>query len=122
MLPSLKEGELLLCRAPGRAVNRGDIVVFRHPQRPSMSMVKRVVGLPREALFIEMGEVLINGTRGLDTWGSGFTYPDGEWQLEPDQVFVLSDNRSATRDDSRNFGPIPIVSVRCVWRRLRSRR
>ncbi|MEX0946391.1 MAG: S26 family signal peptidase, partial [Acidimicrobiia bacterium] len=84
---------------------------------------KRVIGLPGETVAIEMGEVAVDGRQDIDRWGVGFTYPDGEWVTLDDHVFVLSDNRKTTRDDSRNFGPIPERVLRRVrWRLRRGRR
>jgi signal peptidase I len=44
---------------PYRDVERGDIIVFHHPQPPYL--VKRVVGIPGDRLRIEDGRVLVNG-------------------------------------------------------------
>ena len=78
-------------------------------------MVKRVVGIGGEMITIEMGEVLIDGKAGLDHWGAGFSAPDGRWEVPPEQVFVLSDQRPLTRDDSRTFGP---VGTDCLYRMI----
>lgn len=78
-------------------------------------MVKRVVGMGGEMITIEMGEVLIDGKAGFDHWGNGFSTPDGRWEVPPDKVFVLSDQRPLTRDDSRTFGP---VGTECLYRMI----
>ena len=78
-------------------------------------MVKRVVGMGGEMITIEGGEVLIDGKAGLDHWGSGFSTPDGQWAVPPRKLFVLSDQRSLTRDDSRTFGP---VGTDCMYRMI----
>ena len=44
---------------PYRDVERGDIVVFHHPDPPYL--VKRVVGVPGDRLRIEDGRVMVNG-------------------------------------------------------------
>jgi signal peptidase I len=44
---------------PYRPVERGDIIVFHHPQPPLL--VKRVVGLPGDRLRIMDGRVYVNG-------------------------------------------------------------
>ena len=44
---------------PYRDVQRGDIVVFHHPQPPYL--VKRVVGIPGDRIRIEDGRVTVNG-------------------------------------------------------------
>lgn len=40
---------------------RGDVVVFRYPLDPSMTYVKRVVGLPGDELRIEGSRIWVNG-------------------------------------------------------------
>ena len=47
--PSRAE-ELLL---PGRSVQRGDVVIFRSPENPTVDMVKRCVGLPGDRIEVK---------------------------------------------------------------------
>lgn len=119
MLPSLREGDVLLCRPARNRVERGDVVVFPHPKRPWLRLVKRVVGLAGETVAIQMGEVIIDGQPALDGWGQGLTFPDGAWKVPRGHAFVLSDNRLATRDDSRHFGPVPVGDLARVWWQVR---
>jgi signal peptidase I len=119
MEPALRPGDVIDAR-PRPELHRGDIVVFPHPRRPQMTMVKRVVGLPGEVVSLDTGEVLIDGAGGRDLWATGLTLPDGEWRLGGDQVFVLSDNRESTRDDSRSFGGVSIAN--CLLVEAASRR
>ena len=115
MDPALPDGARFIGWHGRRAgsIRRGSIVAFPHPLRGGFWMVKRVVGMGGEMITIEMGEVLIDGKAGLDHWGTGFSMPDGRWPVAPDKVFVLSDQRPLTRDDSRTFGP---VSMDCMYR------
>ena len=46
---------------PYRDVQRGDIVVFHHPDPPYL--VKRVVGIPGDHIRIEDGRVSVNGVQ-----------------------------------------------------------
>lgn len=39
---------------------RGDVIVFRYPENPSMFYVKRVVGLPGDRVVYENGQLYIN--------------------------------------------------------------
>jgi signal peptidase I len=39
---------------------RGEVVVFKYPERPSMFYIKRVVGLPGDRIFYENGNLFIN--------------------------------------------------------------
>ena len=84
-------------------------------------MVKRVVGMGGETIDIEGGEVLIDGKAGLDHWGIGVSMPDGRWALPQDRVFVLSDQRPLTRDDSRTFGPVGAENMYRIILRYPSR-
>ena len=54
--PSGRLGGWLL---PYEPVQRGDIVVFHHPEPPLL--IKRVVGLPGDRLRIVDGQVFVNG-------------------------------------------------------------
>jgi type IV secretory pathway protease TraF len=86
-----------------------------------MWLVKRVIGLPGEEVVVDFGEVIIDGRSGVDQWGAGqVTFPEGRWKLGTDEVLVLSDNRPATVDDGRSFGPVPMSGMlRVIWPRMK---
>lgn len=48
-------------RFMGRSPRRGDVVVFRLPRDPAQIWVKRVIGLPGDAVQMRDGAVFING-------------------------------------------------------------
>ena len=94
--------------------NRGDVVVLETIEGAGeRDLIKRVVALPGETIDIRGCHVFIDGKQlvepYLDTeavsctdtegWSFPFTVPD-------DHVFVLGDNRGASRD-SRALGAIP---------------
>lgn len=118
MEPGLKPGDTIFCRRARASVQRGTIVVFTHPSS-GLTMVKRVIGLPGELVAIDFGDVVINGRTGLDLWAGASTFPEGEWKLGPAEFFVLSDNRSATIDDSRRFRGLGIQQLQSVFWRVR---
>jgi signal peptidase I len=118
MEPALLPGDTIVCRKARGPMKRGTMVVFTHPAS-ALTMVKRVVGLPGETVTIDFGDVLIDGNTGLDVWGTSSTFPEGEWVMSEHDVFVLSDNRTATRDDSRSFGALPLKGMRAVIRHVR---
>lgn len=64
-LATLHEGDQVLIDrwAYGRnAPQRGDVVAFVDPTHPSELAVKRIMGLPNEAVTIRNGELFIDGT------------------------------------------------------------
>jgi len=96
---------------------RGDVVVLDSPRADEL-LIKRVIGLPGERVSIEGGRVYINGQRLEEPYVEGYcTYRscDGDWQLGPDQYFVLGDNRSHSLD-SHSFGPVARASIRGIAR------
>jgi signal peptidase I len=76
MIPTLHIGDLILVnkyhyglRLPvlnqkiteGRAVERGDVMVFRYPPKPSLDYIKRVIGLPGDEVAYLNKRLTING-------------------------------------------------------------
>jgi len=94
------------------AINRGDVVAFpRRDADEQRLFLKRVVGLPGDAVAIRHGALLLNGARLPESYA---TMPDSRdmatVKIPSGSVFVLGDNR-ADSDDSRSFGPVPISSI-----------
>ena len=86
---------------------RGDIVVFEHSNRKNL--IKRVIGLPGEVITMEEGQVFVDGVALNEAYINELcrTYScrNNRWELDPDEYFVLGDNRNHSLD-SHNFGPI----------------
>ena len=55
------QGSIVDAVLPFKAVNRGDIIVFRYPKDLTKHYVKRVVGLPGDRLKIVDKQVFVNG-------------------------------------------------------------
>lgn len=95
---------------------RGDIIVFKYPLDRKKDFVKRLAGLPGEALEIRKGVLLVNGKPMTDPPFSGNAYYNVEdWEFGksgqvirvPDgHYFALGDN-SAHSADSRQWGFVP---------------
>lgn len=84
---------------PLRTVERGDVVIFRSPERPLVDMVKRCVGEPGDVIEISGKDLFINGE-----WVDDGTYT---WHRDP-RVFP---NRASVTDAGRNrdnFGPYTV--------------
>jgi signal peptidase I len=90
-------------------ISRGDVVVFWYPSDRTKSFIKRVVGLPGEAVEIRQGRVYVNGQvldepYILPAYLDANSYP--AFRVPPHEYFVMGDHRDSS-NDSRMFGPVP---------------
>ncbi len=89
--------------------HRGDLAVLRNPENKDEDLIKRVVGLPGDAVEVRDGVLYVNGERNEEPYvnyrltDSTFFGPE---KVPQGHVFVMGDNRSNSRD-SRDFGPVP---------------
>src|SRR4249919_2827353 len=88
------------------SIERGDMVVFWFPLDPSKSYIKRVIGVPGDTVYIDAGQVYLNG-RALNESYVPEDYHDRvsweEHRVPKDEYFVLGDHRSSS-SDSRTWG------------------
>jgi signal peptidase I len=137
--PAGKPNSLERVILPYRDVQRGDIVVFYHPNPPLL--IKRVVGLPGDHIRMEDSRVEVNGA-ALDEPYAAFepaaanpfrdnfparVYTDpninpdwwremqkltrnGELVVPPGMYFMLGDNRNHS-EDSRFWGLVPRQAI-----------
>ena len=114
---------------PLRGVERGDIVIFRSPERPHVDMVKRCVGLPGDTIEIVDKDLYVNGEWIDDsnyTWHrDSRVFPDrssvpetarrrdnfGPFGVPEDSFFCMGDNRDQSYD-SRFWGTVPAHYVK----------
>jgi signal peptidase I len=111
MEPGIHENQRLVIEKISyhlRGPQRGDVVVLRDPSGTDELLIKRVVGLPGERVTVADGKVFIDGTALNEPYLAQLTLgPDRSWVVPPFEVFVMGDNRGASRD-SRSFGPAPL--------------
>ncbi len=114
MEPNFYSGEYLLLDEISyrfRDPLRGEVVVFKYPEDPSLFFIKRVVGLPGETIEISDGIVKIyndqfpQGKILDEPYVVGKTEGSLRISLKDDEYFVLGDNRYRS-SDSRNWGPV----------------
>lgn len=132
MRPTLLEGDLILvnkfiygAKVPFTKYNlpklrdpkRGDVVVFISPVDKKKDFIKRLVGLPGDAVEIKSGTIYINGSPITDPPFRRYYYNRGDFAQEgetiivpEDSFFVLGDN-SGSSQDSRYWGYVPKNSL-----------
>ena len=95
---------------------RGDVIVFRYPNDPSIFYIKRIIGLPGETVAINHGEVTITKTDGTtETLTEPYVATEDATYtkvttLGDNEYFVMGDNRPNS-SDSRVWGPLPAKDI-----------
>lgn len=120
MSPTLENGDHIIVNAwPYRldAPQRGDLVVFFHPQQPETKYVKRLVGLPGERVALRGGTVFIDSEAldepyvlDLAQERTPETTEMAERTIPAGEFFMLGDNRNHSYD-SRYWGPVPAANL-----------
>jgi signal peptidase I len=112
MEPLLLDGERIVVNKfvyRFRPIERGDVVVFWFPQNPSLSFVKRVVGLPGDRVEIRNGELVVNDIVNKEPYlPASFRDNDDHppTEVRKGYYFVLGDHRRSS-NDSRSWGEVP---------------
>jgi signal peptidase I len=112
MLPLLEDGERIIVNKfiyRFHPVDRGDVVVFWYPKDPSVSFIKRVIGLPGDTVELRRGSLYVNGSLVEESYLSrqfrdSDTYPP--LQVSKGYYYVLGDHRNSS-NDSRSWGEVP---------------
>jgi signal peptidase I len=123
MEPLLEDGERIVVNKfvyRFQPIERGDVVVFWYPRDPSVSFIKRVVGLPGDLMEIRSGRLYVNGMPVREDYLPE-RFRDND-TLPPTEVrrgyyFVLGDHRRSS-NDSRTWGEVPerYIYGRAVFR------
>jgi signal peptidase I len=126
MVPTLQIGDRVLVNKLSydfHSVHEGDLIVFRRPPGDTTAniddLIKRVIGLPGEKVFVANCRVYINGkalrqpylpagwqspsSPYCTTWPGVFPNP---YSVPKGEYFVMGDNRRDSYD-SRYWGPLP---------------
>ena len=121
MEPNFHSGDYLIVDEISyrfREPQRGDVIVFKYPKKPSQRFIKRIIGLPNETVEIDNGKVIVYNPEkagqvlneleylslNQNTAGKSIT------KLGPNEYFVLGDNR-AFSSDSRRWGVLPVENI-----------
>lgn len=94
---------------PLRDVQRGEVIVFKHPDNPESDYIKRVIGLPGDRVEVRQGSAWVNGEPLEEPYVNGL-YRDQDWfgpvEVPDDHYFVMGDHRNQSFD-SRGWGMVP---------------
>jgi signal peptidase I len=122
--PTLSRAERAVL--PMRDVRRGDVLVFKFPEDPERDFIKRVIGLPGEAIELRNQTVYVNGAPLMEPYAHYLfpATPDGEDPPAGDvrrkygpatvpegHFFMMGDNRDDSQD-SRYWGFLPAHYVK----------
>lgn len=103
MQATLKEGDILICWKLYEP-KRFDVVLCRTGKGYEKELVKRVIGLPGDEIYIDqnLGLVYINGSPIEEVYCKDKTYKTGDVSypviVPPNQYFVMGDNREVSLD------------------------
>jgi len=113
MEPTLQNGEFVIVNKLAYQFgvpSTGDVIVFHYPRDPEQEYIKRVIGLAGDKIRITNGQVLVNGESIPEPYIAAPPRYESEWDVPPDSLFVLGDNRNNS-SDSHNWGPVPMKNV-----------
>jgi len=116
MDPTFKTGQYLIVDELSyrfKRPSRGDVIVFKYPEQPSVDFIKRVIGLPGETVIMDEGKVTIKNKDNPEGFLVDEKYVNSAHEskdnteiiLGEKQYFVMGDNR-AESFDSRKWGPL----------------
>ena len=118
MHPTLIEGDRILVNKfiyRFHPPQRGDIIVFRYPEDPKRSFIKRLAAVGGDHVEIRNGQILLNGkpADGTGIFRSNHYYNQGPYGQEgqvtdvPTGAFYALGYNSASSHDSRFWGFVP---------------
>jgi signal peptidase I len=126
MEDTLLEGDYIfvnkLAYEYGTDPKTGDIIVFKYPNNPSKTYIKRIVAGPGQTVEVSDKVLYVNGEVAEIPLGSKYTdkriipadlsFRDnfGPYQVPAEEYFAMGDNRDDSRD-SRFWGAVPRENI-----------
>lgn len=132
MWPSIPIGETVTADTSIKTPARGDVFVFKLPEQPNQSFVKRIVALPGDRVEMKgrvlsingkpvsscligsfsfrsedathEGELILEGAGYLVFHDKASLTTDGTWKLGPGEFWAMGDNRNNSYDSRMWFG------------------
>ncbi len=95
-------------------IDRGDIIVFKYPEDPSIDFIKRVVGLPGDIVEVKNDIVYLNG-KPLKRVRDGYYEEENEKVIKYRETTIRKDGKEYSYDVMEiedgigpDFGPIQV--------------
>lgn len=125
MEPNFTEGDRVLSFRLSK-INRGDVIIFKAPNKSNKYYIKRVIGIPGDDISYRKDQLYINGEHQKENYLKDFQSSQQHQSnftksftlkklldvdaVPNDKYFVLGDNRSIS-EDSRTYGFISRSSI-----------
>lgn len=114
MQPTFDDGQRVVVLKSFYDLARDDIIVFTSTEDPSKDLIKRIVGLPGDAIQVAGGQVTLNGAKHDEPFTRRSARDDHATRqrtIPTGHYYVLGDNR-ADSHDSRDFDSIPAANIK----------
>ena len=114
MVPTFADKEQLVAEKISmnfKDLERGEVIIFKHPEQNEKLIIKRVIGLPGDTILIKNEHVYINDImleepyldKDTTTRGKRSIRNDVEYKIPENNYVVMGDNRLKSTD-SRDWG------------------
>ena len=107
MLPTYKDGQILLAKKYNIEIKANDVIVIN---KNNKIIIKRAIGLPNDIVQIKNGNIYINNKKFDDIYIEKPGSAVEEIRLKNDEYFVLGDNRQHSIDS--RFDEIGIINTK----------
>jgi len=100
---------------------RGDIIIFKYPDDPSETYVKRIIGLPGETVEIKDGVTYVDGTVIEEPYLKETPFDEdwGPYEVPEESYFVMGDNRNNSKDSrywsTTHYVPRKNILGKALW-------
>jgi signal peptidase I len=125
MMHTIEIGDrIIVCKYTYRfkPLKRGDIVVFKYPDDPKQTFVKRLIGIEGDVIEIKDGKLYLNNSPKSEPYIMEPMLGDfGPYKVPPGHFFMMGDNRNNSKDsrfwENKYVSKQQIIgkATYCIW-------